>query len=582
MFSTLAVIAAYLIGSIPFGYLAARWFRGIDIRTVGSGNIGATNVGRVLGFRFFLLVFALDMAKGLLPTLGFPAVFAMITGQSPPPELRVLVALATILGHNFPVYLNFKGGKGAATSLGAVLALDPISGLAAAIGFVGALAVFRYVSLSSVVGGFVFCLVHFMRVSEPWTRGERAMSVITIGLAVLLVARHRKNFARIIDGTEPKVGRANQGPPSHERSGRINLILLIGMAVVGVLSLCAVSACERIEGGKILSVGSYTVREVARAATGHQRAERLAFAPGGKLLAVTCPRYDRLVLYRVTDKDMLELFQDIELEGKPVAVVATRDGFKVLQRPSGDSRHVNPGWLQSYDFLGQPVETKVKVGFYPDDMALSNDSNHAFILTSGRAEGDGKKPVPALDVYEVETGKSVGRLLFETPGDDPARLILSNSGKHASVVLHGTNEVAAVDLSHPESPSLIGRSKLSDVARPYPSSRSQNDDWILMPVASGAEGLSFHARGLGDCVASSLTNESGLEFVRTSASVTQNLGRLTLRTGLFGLSKTRPIGLAFSAERNLLAVANRSGSVHLVAIRTSTESATLQTAGLEP
>lgn len=106
-----AVAVAYLIGSIPFGYLTARWVRGIDIRTVGSGNIGATNVGRVLGFHFFVLVFLLDLLKGLLPTFWFPDVVRSL-GGSGLPELRVLVALATILGHNFPAYLKLRGRPG--------------------------------------------------------------------------------------------------------------------------------------------------------------------------------------------------------------------------------------------------------------------------------------------------------------------------------------------------------------------------------------------------------------------------------------------------------------------------------------
>src|SRR5687767_844242 len=112
-----AVAASYLIGSIPFGYLTALWARGIDIRTLGSGNIGATNVGRILGFRFFLLVFLLDLLKGLLPTIAFPAMVRAWGGVALP-ELSVLVALAAILGHNFPAYMNFRGGKGVATSLG--------------------------------------------------------------------------------------------------------------------------------------------------------------------------------------------------------------------------------------------------------------------------------------------------------------------------------------------------------------------------------------------------------------------------------------------------------------------------------
>ncbi len=576
--STLLILSAYLMGAIPFGYLVAKGFRGIDIRTVGSGNIGATNVGRVLGFRFFLLVFMFDMAKGLLPTLGIPRLSTLLTGQPSPPDLQVLVALATILGHNFPVYLKFKGGKGVATSLGAVLALDPLAGFSSALGFGSALAICRYVSISSIIGGLAFCLVHFTRVAEPWSRGERAMSVITVGLVVLLVARHRNNFMRIMNGTEPKVGSGKKNPPPSTRSGRISLVWLFVMAASGILALCAVSAWARIERGKLLTVGSFTLREVAHVATGHQRAERLSFADGGKLLAVTCPRYNRVVLYRVTESDALKLLVDIELEGKPMAVCAAADRFYVLQRPEGDSRHVNPGWWSAYDFLGKPIGTKSHVGFYPDDMALSADARHGFVLTSGRAEGDAKKPVPALEIYDIASGKSVGRLLFDKPGDDPARLTLSNTGQHAAVVLHGSGEVAALDLSDPVLPRLIGRSKLTDVPLPYASSRL-NDDWIVMPVASGSEGLSFHARGLGDCIASTLPNQSGLELKRTSEKYSVNLGQLTLRTGVFGLSKTRPVGLAFSSERNLLAVANRSGSVHLVAIRADAEKVAVRTAG---
>src|SRR4051795_11909888 len=164
--AVLAVIVSYLIGAIPFAYLVAYWAKGIDIRTVGSGNVGATNVGRVLGFRFFLLVFALDVLKGLLPTLGIPRAVTMLAGREVP-ELAVLVALATILGHNFPVYLKFRGGKGVATSLGALLALDAVASAAAAVGFVVFLLITRYVSLSSLLGGLVFAAAHFVRTDQP-------------------------------------------------------------------------------------------------------------------------------------------------------------------------------------------------------------------------------------------------------------------------------------------------------------------------------------------------------------------------------------------------------------------------------
>ena len=146
-----ARLAGYLIGAIPFGYLVYRWATGIDIRTVGSGNIGATNVGRLLGFRYFVLVFVLDVLKGFVPVLGVPLALRSL-GLSPPADLRFFVALAAILGHNFPVYLGFKGGKGVATSLGALLALEPLSCAAAAVGFFVVFFLTRYVSLSSIAG----------------------------------------------------------------------------------------------------------------------------------------------------------------------------------------------------------------------------------------------------------------------------------------------------------------------------------------------------------------------------------------------------------------------------------------------
>jgi glycerol-3-phosphate acyltransferase PlsY len=202
--SAAATVLAYLIGSIPFGFLIFYQVRGVDIRTIGSGNIGATNVGRNLGFRYFVLVFILDMLKGLLPTLYLPRAVSVVAG-SVPADLSVFVALAAILGHNFPIYLKFKGGKGVATSLGAVLALDPSATVAAILGFVVGLSVTSYVSLASIMGGLTFAAAHFLMNQNPWSVQHRGVSILTIALLILLVGRHRKNIVRIIQGTEPKV-----------------------------------------------------------------------------------------------------------------------------------------------------------------------------------------------------------------------------------------------------------------------------------------------------------------------------------------------------------------------------------------
>jgi glycerol-3-phosphate acyltransferase PlsY len=567
LLASLAVVAAYLIGAIPFGYLTALWVRGIDIRTVGSGNIGATNVGRILGFRFFLFVFVLDLLKGFLPTYAFPRAYTQFTGRELP-ELGVLVALATILGHNFPVYLKLRGGKGVATSLGALLALDLVASLSATVGFVVSLLVTRYVSFSSLFGGLVFLGVHFLQVDDPWKRDELAMSVVTIGLVGLLFARHRNNIARLRAGTEPKV-HFRKKPPA----GRVAWVLLplLAIAAVGGVYALAAHAARRSE----LRVFPYDFVEVARVGTGHQRAERVAFADGGNLLAVTCPRYDRLVLYRVSSGSTLELLRDIELDGRPVAVAAGRDRLYVLERPPGDERHVRPGWWETFDFQGQPIGSRVTVGMYPDDLALTPDGRHALVLTSGRGEGDPERPAPALDVLELgsETPRAIGHLDFDRPRDDPARVTLSRSGDKASVSLLGTGAVAAIDLADRSNPRLIDRTPLGPGH--FPRFSATDDDAIMTGVTLNRDAVLIPwPKGLAaspGCVVCSSMNESGL--VLYDADTHRELGRFPLLGGALNLSDVRPMGLAVSPERSLLAVASRSGGVHLIAVRTQNEPA---------
>jgi acyl-phosphate glycerol 3-phosphate acyltransferase len=578
--SILTVSLAYLVGAIPFGYLIVRWLKGVDVRTVGSGNIGATNAARVLGFRFFWVIFALDLAKGLLPTWGFPRGVAALTGQPGTPDLPVLVAMATIVGHSFPVYLGFKGGKGVATSIGAMLALDVVAIAAAAGGFVLSFAVWQYVSLSSLIGAVVLAVVHFARVNEPWSREQLAMSLAIMALVVLLFARHRKNIARIIAGTEPKVPLRKKDREKRDDppKGRIAVSWLAGLAVAVALVMAAAALWQKGVRRDVLEFGRYSFREVARAATGHQRAERVAFADGGTILAVTCPRYNRLVLYRVTANDTLTPLRDIELAGKPVAVCPTRDRLIVLERPPGDDRHVKPGWWETFDLRGEPIGPLVGVGFYPDDLALSPDGRHAYVLTSGRAEGSEQRPAPALDVFELgqesAPARPVGRVTFDDKGDDPARLTLSLSGHCAAVTLLGSNTMAAVELSDPTNPRLIGRSALAQAEHSY-LSRFQ-DDRIVMPVASGSDAVMLPLAVYGQCVVSTLPHGSGLAV--DWASTGRTLGRLTLHGGRLGLSEVRPTGLASTPGRGLIAVATRAGGVHLIAVRAGSESIAVRTA----
>ena len=559
----LAVAAAYLIGAIPFAYVVVRAVKGIDIRTVGSGNVGATNAGRLLGFRYFVAVFLLDLLKGLLPTLLLPRLVAQATGHAVP-GLVVLVAMATILGHNFPVYLRFKGGKGVATSLGAVFALDAVASVAAAAGFVATLIATRYVSVSSVVGGVAFAAVYFARVwGHAWDENHVATSLLIVGLLGMLIVRHRKNFARIAAGTESRVNvRRRKSPPA----GCTKLVILAVIAAVGLGGGLAVYAMKP----PTLDCGVFTLVPVDRVETGHQRAGRLTFADGGKRLAVCCPRYNRVVLYRVTDRETLEVVRDIPLEGRPVAVRERAGMLYVLQRPTADARHVEAGWWETFDFRGSQVGERFRVGFDPDDLAFAADGRRAFVLLSGRAEGESNRPAPALVVLDLGTGvdppRPVARVEFDRPDDDPERLMLSAGGDRAFVGLAGSEQLAEIDLSDPARPGLIRRIPWIAWQRIDPPAVIEGGPASL-PAGREVVRVSLPGRrGEGPVLVGLAPGDSALEVERPAR---QSLGRLPLR-GSANLGGIRPNGLAYSPDRGLLAVSNRQGgSVHLVAIRPS-------------
>jgi acyl-phosphate glycerol 3-phosphate acyltransferase len=583
-FSTIAsVLLAYLLGSIPFGFLVARIFGKIDIRTVGSGNIGATNVGRVLGFKFFVLVFLLDFFKGFLPTLYLPMLARYETSLILP-DLPVLVAVAAILGHNFPVYLKFQGGKGVATSLGSVFALDAFASGASAFSFAMFLLITRYVSMSSILGGLVWLIAHFSRVESPWSRDQIALSIACLGLEGLLIIRHRKNLVRIGQRTEPKVNLRKKKTPRADRpAGKACLPILIVLAVIALGATgFALNASRKFEAVS----GSYRAVEVARVATGHQRAERLVFLDRGKLLAATCPRNARVMLYRVTDGRGLELLKDIALEGKPVALASSSDRLFVLVRPNNDARHIEEGWLETFDLQGNSIGTKPRVGLYPDDIAISKDGRHALILTSGRGEGGPHRPLPALTVRDVESSRIVGQLTFDQPLDDPSRLAISWDGTKGTVSLKGSNAVAWVELIDIAHPSLIARASWPESSSP--DALRFDHAGGLLAVDEGDQALWHQAGpkakptirsiegGIGDIVeipgeplvwAMTLPFDSGIALLPAGSKTAKDLAILPIK-GRANLAATRPLGLAFCEERGLMAVANRSGgSVHLVSVR---------------
>ncbi len=213
-----ACAAAYLCGSVPFGLLVGR-ARGLDIRAHGSGNIGATNVGRVLGRRWGILVFVLDVLKGLLPTTAFGLLLRHWAGEAAarqPGEFLawLTVGVACVLGHTFPVFLGFRGGKAVATSLGVALGIWPyftLPALAAGAVWVGATLLTRYVSVGSITAAGVFPVLFGIMATvraEQWGSRRQLwpMYVFAVAVAGLIVLRHRSNLARLWRGTEPRIG----------------------------------------------------------------------------------------------------------------------------------------------------------------------------------------------------------------------------------------------------------------------------------------------------------------------------------------------------------------------------------------
>lgn len=186
------VFAAYLLGAVPFGLLIAR-FKGVDIRKVGSGNIGATNVMRSVGKPWGIATFVLDALKGFAPAYVFP-----LWSPHPHPALPIACAFAAILGHNFPIWLGFKGGKGVATSAGALLGLAPA---AAGLGLATWAIVFftsRYVSLASLIAALVIPAAGWTLYRSP----DHLLPVFLTVLAALVILRHRANIQRLLNGTE--------------------------------------------------------------------------------------------------------------------------------------------------------------------------------------------------------------------------------------------------------------------------------------------------------------------------------------------------------------------------------------------
>ncbi|HTU89640.1 MAG TPA: glycerol-3-phosphate 1-O-acyltransferase PlsY [Gemmataceae bacterium] len=198
------VLLSYLAGAIPFGYLIARW-RGVDILKQGSGNIGATNVGRVLGRPFGILVFLLDFAKGALPALLAKCFANSHDSDLPADSLPVAAAAAAFLGHLYPIYLRFRGGRGVATAAGAVSMLLPGPALAALLTWFAVALASRYVSLASLFAAAVLCVVRLVVTPQPWSADQRVLTLFCLLASSLIFLRHRANIGRLLHGNENRL-----------------------------------------------------------------------------------------------------------------------------------------------------------------------------------------------------------------------------------------------------------------------------------------------------------------------------------------------------------------------------------------
>lgn len=221
------LLGAYLVGAIPFGLMLGYVLAGVDIRQHGSGNIGATNLGRVVGWKYFPVALLLDFAKGAVPVLAWLWRWGLVqdVGISEPAQqvtedtaihvrdLAALIGLAALAGHLWPVYLRFRGGKGVATGAGVVSVLMPLPTVLAAMVWGIVAWTSRYVSLSSLAAAVTLVVGQFLYTwPDSWSPPHRAATGLAVIGAVLVFLRHRENIVRLWQGRESKLGQ--KAPPA--------------------------------------------------------------------------------------------------------------------------------------------------------------------------------------------------------------------------------------------------------------------------------------------------------------------------------------------------------------------------------
>jgi hypothetical protein len=357
-----------------------------------------------------------------------------------------------------------------------------------------------------------------------------------------------------------------------------------------VLALAAVSGwivATRSRPSNMMGAG-YRLETLGEVRTGHQRADRVAFIGDGSILATLAPRYNYLTLDRISDGETptASRIAEVRLDGRPVALAAGSDRILVLQRPAGDARHLEPAWWDEIRFDGTVTSERVRVGFDPDDLKLSDDGSTAYVLLSGSAEGESNRPGPCLAVFDRagDVGvRLISEMTFDRAGDDPERLAIR--GTRGAVALRGSNQIAWIDLSDREHPRLIGRESLPGGEEPHAlgfdrdgrllvSGGDAGHLWSLgdgpgaTPRALGG-GLTAWAGAMGDaCWLGAVEDDSAVELW------VDDVARGRLRLG--GVwSGVRPLDVAWRADRDgdgmgLAAVGDRSGGVHLIRVERDT------------
>jgi len=201
MNEALLIILAYLIGSIPTAVWVSKYFFNIDIREYGSGNAGATNTFRVLGSKWGTFVMSIDVLKGVIATSLYILLPYYLTDEWDRTNFMIGLGLASVLGHIFPVWANFRGGKGVATLLGMAVAIQPFVALCCIGVFLVVLYLTRFVSLSSILAGISFMVFILFIFNEK----ETLYRIFAVLVALMVVLTHQKNISRIIKGTESKI-----------------------------------------------------------------------------------------------------------------------------------------------------------------------------------------------------------------------------------------------------------------------------------------------------------------------------------------------------------------------------------------